>query len=69
MSHMVRILIICLRGSLGIPFIHVFVSICWRYRMIILMPCCISIAPSSCKDDINASAVCHIYRFSSVVYV
>ena len=34
--------------------------------MIALMLCCHSIAPSTCKDDVSASAICHVYRFSLV---
>ena len=30
------------------------------YIMIALMLCCNSMPPSSCKDDIGASAICHL---------
>ena len=33
------------------------------YRMVALMLCYNSLAPSTCKD-ISASAICHLYRFS-----
>ena len=47
-------------GRLGALFIHLFVFICWSYRMITLMLCYHSTAPSTCKDDISASAICHL---------
>ena len=34
--------------------------------MVALMLCYNSIAPRTCKDDISASAICHLYRFSLV---
>ena len=34
--------------------------------MIALMLCYHSIALSSCKDDISASAICHLLRFGLV---
>ena len=30
------------------------------------MVCFNSIAPSTCKDDISASAICHLWRFRLV---
>ena len=54
------------RGRLGVPYIHLFVYICWSYRMITLMLCYHSIAPSICKDDSSASAICYLYRFNLV---
>ena len=56
------ILEICqnIRGRLGVPFIHLSVYICWSYRMVALMLCYNSMAPSTCKDDISASASCHL---------
>ena len=53
-------------GRLSVLFIQLFVFICWSYRMVALMLCYHSIAPSTCKDDIRASAVCHLQRFSLV---
>ena len=52
--------------SLGVPFTHLFVYICWSYRMVALMLCYYSIAPSTCKDDIRAGAICHLQRSSLV---
>ena len=52
------------RGRLGVPFIHLFVYICWSSRTVALMLCYHSIAPSTCKGDISASAICHLQRFS-----
>ena len=51
------------RGRMGVPYIHLFVYICWSYRMIALMLCYQSIAPSTCKEDISASAICHLWMF------
>ena len=48
------------RGRLGVPFIHLFVYVCWRYRMVALNLCYNSMAPSTCKDVISASAICHL---------
>ena len=48
------------RGRLGVPFIHLFVYISWSYRMEALMLCYNSMAPSTCKDDISASVICHL---------
>ena len=48
------------RGRLGAPYIHLFVYICCSYRMVALMLCYHSIAQSTCKDDISASAICHL---------
>ena len=39
---------------------RLFVYIYWSYRMIALMLCYHSAAPSTCKDDISASAICHL---------
>ena len=39
---------------------HLFVYIRWSYRMIALMLCYSSIAQSTGKDDISASAIWHI---------
>ena len=50
------------RGRLGVPFIHLFVYICWSNRMVALIHCYNSIAPSTCKDAISASAICHLQR-------
>ena len=47
-------------GRLGVPFLHLFVYICWSHRIISLMLCYHSIAPSTYKDDISASAICHL---------
>ena len=47
------------RGRLGVPFIHLFVYICWSCRMIALMLCYRSIAPSTYEDNISASPICH----------
>ena len=38
---------------------HLFVYVCWNYRMVALMLCYNSVAPSTCKD-ISASAICHL---------
>ena len=46
-------------GRLGVPLIHLSVYICWSYRMVALMLCYNSMAPSSYKD-ISASAICHL---------
>ena len=48
------------RGRLGVTFIHLFVYVCWSCETVFLMLCYNSIAPSTCKDDISASAVCHL---------
>ena len=45
-------------GRLDVLFINLFIYICWSYRMIALMLCYHSTAPSTCKDDIIASAIC-----------
>ena len=55
-------------GRLGVPFIHLFVYICWSYRMVALMLRYNYMAPSTCKADISASAICHLQRFSLLVY-
>ena len=47
------------RGRLGVSFIHLFLYIYWSYRMVVLMLCYTFMAPSTCKDDISASAMCH----------
>ena len=39
---------------------HLFIYLRWSYRMVGLSLCCHSIAPSTCKDDISASAICHL---------
>ena len=49
-----------MRGRLAVSFIHEFVYICWSYRMVALNFCYNSMAPSTCKDDISASAICHL---------
>ena len=48
------------RRRLGVPFIRFFVYSCRSYGIVALMLCCNSIAPSSCKDDVSASAICHL---------
>ena len=53
-----------IRGRLGVLFIHLFVYICRSYRMVALMLCYNSMAPSTCRDDISSSAICHFQRFS-----
>ena len=55
-----RTLLHTLGGRLGVPFIYLFVYICWSYRMVALMLCYNSMASSTCKDDISASAICHL---------
>ena len=47
-------------GRLRVPFIHLSVYICWSYRMVALMVCYNSMAPSTCKDDISASAIFYL---------
>ena len=42
------------QGRLGASFIYLFVYICWSFRLVALMLCFNSIAPSTCKDDISA---------------
>ena len=39
---------------------HLFVYICWSYRMVVLKHHYNSIAPSNWKGDISASAICHL---------
>ena len=46
--------------------IYSFVYICWSYRMVALILCYNSMVPSTCKDDISASAICHLQRFNLV---
>ena len=53
------------RGRLGVPFIHLFVYICWCYRVVAVMICYNSIASSTCKNDMSASAICHLQRFKN----
>ena len=38
---------------------HLFVYICWSYRMVVIL-CYNSMAPSTCKDNINASAIYYL---------
>ena len=45
------------RGRLGVRFVHLSVYTCWSYRMVALMLCYNSMAPSTCKDDISAPPV------------
>ena len=47
-------------GRLGVPFIHLFIYICWSYRMGALMLYYNFMAPSTCKDAISASAISHL---------
>ena len=47
-------------GEVGCTIYSFFFYICWSYRMIALMLCYYSIAPSTYKDDISASAICHL---------
>ena len=49
-------------------FIHLFVYICRSYRMVALKLCYNSMAQSTCTDDLSASAICHLQRFSSLVH-
>ena len=39
---------------LGVPFIYIFVYICWCYRMVALVLCCNSIAPALVKMSVLA---------------
>ena len=50
------------RGRLDVPFGY----ICWSYGMIALMLCFYSIAPSTYKYYISASAICRLYMFNLV---
>ena len=48
-------------------FIYLF--ICRSCRMAALMLCYHSIVLCTCKDDISASDICHLYRFILVKYL
>ena len=50
------------QGRLGVPFIYLFIYICCCYRMVALMLCYKSMAPGTCKDDISASDIWHLYK-------
>ena len=53
-------------GRLDVSLIYLFIYICWSYRLVALILCYNSISPSTFKDDISASAICHLWRFSLV---
>ena len=52
----------CSKGGEGwmCLYIHLFVYICWSYRMVALMLCYNPISPSTFKEDISASPICHL---------
>ena len=47
----------------------IYLSICWSYRMAVLMLGYHSIASYTYNDDISASAMCHLYRFGFSLHI
>ena len=51
-----------IRWQLGV-YLFNYLFIYWSSRVGVFLLCYLSISPYTCRDDINAIAICHLWRF------